>query len=113
MIQQSVHSTAGDEGSQHQMAEVAIALSAARQLVWRANPEDGFAVALAGVAARDCLQLASAVAGAALDEPRWLEFQMIRALVDHGIRESGAGSDDLARVAEALLAGTSHLGGVA
>ena len=100
-----------DEGTRYGLAEIAIDLAAARELVWTVAPGDTFRAALAGVAVRDALTAALASSAALTDGSLWEEFQGLRAELEVDLRVDRNGSGDLEAVAGALLSGASALGG--
>jgi hypothetical protein len=107
----SVVADQADEGMRYAMAEIAIDLAAARELVWTVAPGDTFRAALAGVAVRDALTAALASSVSLTDDSVWEEFQGLRAELEVDLRVDRSGSGDLEAVADALLSGSSALGG--
>jgi hypothetical protein len=109
IVRDTVIETRADEGARHLMADIAIDLAHARELVWRADPGDAFTVALAGVAVRDSVTAALTSAASVVDDARWSEFVALRSALEDDLRSDPTG--DLETVSRSLLAEHSALGG--
>jgi hypothetical protein len=109
---EAIDRSGADQGSRFLLAEVAIDLVSARELVYRADPADDLQVGLSGVATRDALTDAlGRVAQLALPE-QWEEFVAIRAAAETELRRDPTGGADLQTVAMAVIGETRDLMGL-
>jgi hypothetical protein len=97
------------DGARFVLAEMAIALTAARELVYQAGP-DGVDVAVAAVASRDALANGLSFAATIVTAEQWPAFLELRATAEADLREDPAGANDLELVAAAALAGDAFAG---
>lgn len=109
-VRQSVIASGAGDGPRAAMAEIVVDLVPARELVWRADPGDAFAVSLAGVAARDALERALATGAGVVDEERWPAFTDVRDLAERLLRVDRTGGRDRDDVAAAVLERRARLG---
>ncbi len=109
MSSEAVNASSADQGSRFLVAEIAIDLASARELVFRADPSDPLQVALSGVVTRDALTDALVYTAKLALPEQWDEFVSIREMAEVELRRDPTGSRDLESVAASVIEGGRDL----
>ena len=106
---EAIDRSGADQGSRFLLAEVAIDLVSARELVYRADPADDLQVGLSGVATRDALTDALGASPSWLSPSSGMNSWLIRAAAETELRRDPTGGADLQTVAMAVIGETRDL----